>query len=234
MTRVFVPSLGPLAAELVGVTLPDLWKDSAQLARAALEAASRTSATHVLFPFDRGVLAQATVELLDRAEGGVEGSEFLLLDPEEVLEHGRAPIALEAARYIASASQLAASVVTPVGLARQLAGDPDDEDQVMVCADVVAAFLRRLLEAGASLVLVAADNASERSGASTLESIAEHFGVRLVFVGDESEVIELRAEALEQDLGALDAQLPGVVTTEPLPPEIDLARVAGVARRLVA
>lgn len=237
MSPAFVPGLGPLVGRVGGRRLEDLWRDPAELARAGIESATRTGATHVLFPFDDLVLAEATSMAMGE-EGGSEtgrnGSKLIDVEVDAVLSSGRVPVAIEAARYIhASNASLAAHAVSPLVLMRQVAADPTDEECLATASDVVAGFLRLMLEIGAPLIVVETEKVDGVRTLSSVARLAEHFGADVVRTVGDPRVAVLAASSIDASVSVpLGPDVDVVITSEPLDPDVNLADVMSFAQRL--
>jgi hypothetical protein len=239
----FAPPLGTLAASLARAPLAELWSSPDELARLTLEAAARTGASAVLFPFDTLVLAEAAgAELTWTPDGpvlaGAEGIEVAGLEAEEVLAAGRVPRALAAAERLATARVVAAPLPAPAALVAQVGGDPDDDDQLAAAEDLCAGFARGLLEAGAAWLVVWPGDQGPGPGVGglgPLPRLADHFRARLAVVGADPAVavvpVRLLAEETARPRAAAGAEL--VLTDAPVPAHTDLAVWARQARRLV-
>jgi hypothetical protein len=239
----FAPPLGNLAASLARVPLPELWSRPDELVRLTLEAATRAGATAVLFPFDALVLAEAAgAELAWAPDGpvlaGADGVDVAGLEVDPVLAAGRVPEVLQAVQRLVSARIVAAPLPAPAILVGQLNGDPDDDDQLAAAEDLCAGYARRLLQAGATWLVVGPDSSGPMvapGGLGPLPRLAEHFQARLAVVGGDPAVAVIPVGLLAKE-AARPAAAPGaelVLTNAPVPAHTDLAVWARQARRLV-
>jgi len=236
MTARFAPSLELVVAALARRPLVELWEDPHELARVTLEAALRSGVTDVLFPFDTALLAEA-VGLPVRWSGdrpNVEPAEqesLLDADPSRAAEAGRTTAAVDVTRFLASSSRVASHVPTPRELVRAVGADADDQDNVDAAEDIVLAFLRRLLEAGGSSVVVRGELAGPED-LRPMERLGTLFAAP-VFATGGPDVVTIDAEpegeeALDRARGALL-----VVTSGPVPPTVELGRFAAFASEIV-
>jgi hypothetical protein len=237
MNAAFAPGLGPLVERFSGKRLEDLWLDPVELARAAIESAIRTGATHVLFPFDDLVLAEATSIAMGEgvhSDTGRGGQQLGEVEVDAVLSSGRVPAAIEAARHIRSSdASLAAHAVSPLVLVRQVAADPTDEDCVATASDIVSGFLRAMLEIGAPLIVVKTEQVDGVRTLSAVNRLAEHFGADVVHTVGDARVAVLAPSSIHSSVSApLGPDVDVVITSEPLDFDVDLADVMSLARRL--
>jgi uroporphyrinogen-III decarboxylase len=229
----FAPSLGTLAAWLARRPLEQLWARTDELVLLTLEAAARTGANAVLFPFDDLVLAEAAgAELRWTPEGPLLAAaavDVADLEAGPLLAAGRVPAATEAAGLIAPAVALAAHLPAPGALVRQLGGDPAADDQLAAAEDACGAFARQLLEAGAEWLLVPPDP----YGPGPLRRLADHFGATLAVPGEDPGVAVVGVKDLADPAAAPSAAGAELVLTDaPVPADADLAVWARQAHRL--
>ena len=242
MTLSFAPSLGSLTAAIARRPLLELWRDPDELARSVLMTAATVGATHVLFPFDLAVLAEAcgcpvAWEDEPRIDGPLPISPSDL-EPEEVLRSGRVPATISVVRAVTKTVPLAARIPSGPTLLEQVGGDPSDTDQASAVDDVVAGFARALLEAGCAELVVEEVPVSSNV-APSIERLAEHFGVtvRALGVGRTGSVVSV-SSLLDTPEHSVDPsafcadQL--VLTDGPVPPDADLARLARLSAAIRA
>ncbi|MGI8516195.1 MAG: uroporphyrinogen decarboxylase family protein [Acidimicrobiia bacterium] len=246
MSVVFAPSLGDVTGFLAHRTLKDLSDDPANLTRAVLDAARRTGATHVLFPFDSCVLAEACGVPIDWSGGGPTlGSPTrdvspADLEPQEVMMAGRVPFVLQAAKYISSSARLAADVPSASFLMAQLGRHMENADDLNAAEDLCVAFARGLLEASASLLVVRTDNSeSVKPVELSLRRLADHFGARLAVVDSDLSIAVLPAArwvpgGSPNTPEIVDDRTAVVLTDGPVFPGSDLSLIQSFAETLVA
>jgi len=207
------------------------------LARATLEAAQRTGATDVLFPFDTAILPEAlgaTIRWTD-GEPTIEAPpspSILDLDPIEVLARGRIPAAQDTVKFLTSSSRVAAHVPSPRELSRLVAEDPAEEDVLASAEDLVLALLRSFLEAGASSVVVR-DPSPGLSDLGAVGRLAAHFAVPCFATADPDVATVSPAHGLDSGnvARALDRARGAsmVLTRGPVPADVELGRFAAFA-----
>lgn len=232
----FAPSLGVLAASVAARPLRALWQDAAALANGAAQAAQGTGATAVLFPFDDAVLAEAAGRPVDwRGDvpllAGPPVADVAELEVEEVLCSARAPVAVEAARFLAMQLPVAALVPSPRRLVAQLGGDAGDEDALDAASDVVTGFACRLLEAPATLlVVIPADGARPGVGdEASLRRLGRHYEAEVFLAAAGEAGVAVMAVG---GPGGGPSMPPGtqlVLTDRPVRPNADVAAAASIA-----
>jgi uroporphyrinogen-III decarboxylase len=226
----FAPPLGTLAASLGRRPLAELWADPGELVRLTLEAAARSRASALLFPFDELVLAEAAGAKLAWTPlgpvlDGSDGIDVAELEAGDVLAAGRVPVALAAARPLAASAPavLVAQLPAPATLVAQLGGDPADDDQLAAAEDVCAAFARGLLEAGATWLVVQGHSAGA-DDLGPLWRLAGHFRARVAVAGDPDVAVVPVAALTDPARPAPVAGGAGLVLTDaPVPAGTDLA-----------
>ena len=239
----FAPSLGVLTAAKAHRQLVELWGDPDELARSALMTVRSAGATHLLFPFDLVLLAEACGCVISWTEDEPRIERRLAfspgeLEPEDVIQSARVPAAVSVVRSVMTTTPIAARVPSGQTLLGQLGGDPKDEDQSAVADDVVAAFTRVLLESGSS-ELVVEEVSSDVDVAPSLDRLASHFGVPVRMVGSGRSASLLPVSTLRGDVdGTIDAsgfcgdQL--VLTDGAVPADVDLGRLARLSAAIRA
>jgi hypothetical protein len=229
----FAPALGRVVAASAQRPLSALWDDPAELARFALDLARRTGATHVLFPFDALVVAEAAGADLrwdndEPAITGTDGVELVDAEPVELAERARWRRSLEAAGYIAGLHPVAGLVPSPGRLVEQTGGPAGDENWLESAADVCAAFARGLLEAGARALVVEPADGEPEATTSGLVRVAELFGAECHRSGVVR--LPLATAPMMVPAHALGARI--VLGDRPLEPGMDLGAVLALSQSL--
>ena len=244
MSRLFAPSLEALAASIARRPLVDLWREPDELARVTLEASRRAGAGAALFPFDVLLLMEAaggSVAWRDAVPSLAHPGTAKLeaLDPAEVLEHGRVPVAVAATRFLSTSIPVVAHVPSPSLVVGQFSGDPGDEDQMASAEDLVAALARALFEARASAIVVRV-GPLEPSHDGPLRRLADHFGVPFVQAGAGGTGAPILPVSVVGDPPATERALaslppgPIVLTDGPVPDDVDLTRLASLGERVAS
>lgn len=241
MSAAFAPSLGSLVASGARRPLRELWADPAELTRATLDTARRGGVSHVLFPFDLLVLAEAVGARLrwpddEPVLAGAGGVEIADLDPDHVVRQARAPSAVAVTRFLSTSLAVAANLPAPGLLLEQLSLDPADEDRADAAGDLCLAFARVMLEAGASMLVVWPGPDGESADLVPIRRLAEHYRASAVTAAPGSlEVTTVAVAAVVRGRGP-DLERDGVVvvTDGPVPADVDLAVLRRVAESIAA
>jgi len=241
VSAAFAPSLGGLVASGARRPLRELWADPAELTRATLDTARRGGVSHVLFPFDLLVLAEAVGAPLRWPDdepilSGARGVEIADLDPGHVVRQARTASAVAVTRFLSTSLTVAANLPAPGLLLEQLSLDPADEDRADAAGDLCVAFARVMLEAGASMLVVWPGPDGEPADLIPIRRLAEHYRARAVTAAPDSpEVTTVAVAAVVRGRGP-DLRRDGlmVLTDRPLPADMDLAVLRRVAERIAA